>query len=361
MSELEYLCAAHTTLSDEDISRLRAVEENLPLIADLTNADIFLDCLVDETTALVVAQQSPAGGLSVYQQKIVGQYARKENEPAVFHAFEMGTPICDLKAITQENRAVRQNVAPIRNKEHRVIGVIVREKDISADLQQQRKYEHLAKSHEEQDPLTKSVDIEREEHLLAIREMHHRVKNNLQLVASILNLQARNSEQEQVREILKESVGRVLSIAAIHDILISDTEQMKVVSSHVLLEQLLSNLRMLVSPDKRIELSFSGDQIELASDSATSVSLVVTELVTNAIRHAFSGRDSGTVEVSVRRGEMYHTVCVKDDGTGFANVSESERHLGLSMVDAIVRDKLRGRFWSFSDDGGSQFSFEFRT
>ena len=117
---------------------------------------------------------------------------------------------------------------------------------------------------------------------------------------------------------------------------------------------------MLISPEKRIQLSFSGDQIELASDTATSVSLVVTELVTNAIRHAFSGRDSGTVEVSVRRGEMYHTVCVKDDGTGFVNEGGSERHLGLNMVEAIVRDKLRGRFWSFSDDNGSCFSFEFR-
>ena len=361
MSVLEELCRQYTALSEADIGRLLAVEEHLPLMAELTNADVFLDCLINEETALVVSHMSPAEGISVYEKRVVGEYAEKAKEPAVFHAFQTGMPVCDLKAVTQENRSVRQNVVPIRNGEHRVIAVLIREKDISQDLRLHRKYEELARTHEENNPLTRMVDVGQENNLLALREMHHRVKNNLQLVASILNLQARKSAHSEVQRILKENVSRIMSIAAIHDILLKDTETLQTISGGALLDQLCCNLKALIPPDKAIVLSWSGDEIELTSDTATSVSLVITELVTNAIQHAFEGRFSGRVDISVCRGELYHTVAVKDDGIGFATDSGSGKHLGLSVVDATIRDKLKGKPHILSDSYGTQVSFEFRS
>ena len=359
MGELRELCRAHTALSDEDILRMEELERSLPLIADVANADVFLDCLMDDETALVVAQASPAQGISVYEKTVVGERAEKHNEPAVFHTFHMGIPVSDLKAITQENRAVRQNVAPVKNSRDEVIAVLIREKDISADLQQQRKYEELARVRQESASYPRDVDPERERDAIAVREMHHRVKNNLQLVASILNLQARKAQDPGVRTTLKENVNRVLSIAAIHDILLNTSEDLRTVRSGVLLEKLRYDLQALVPPEKSIELVIADDGVDMDSDVATSVALVITELVTNAFRHAFVSRGTGRVEVSVCRGELYHTVAVMDNGVGFEPDGTAPGSLGLRIVDSTVRDKLRGRLHIVSGSRGTKISFDF--
>ena len=359
MAELERLCRAFTDLSESDICQLKSVEANLPLMADLADADVFLDCIMDDTTALVVSHASPGRGVSLYEKRVVGEYARKDREPAVFHAFAMGAPVCDLKAITQEERTVRQNAAPIRNRENRIIAVLIQEKDISADLQQQRKYEELARSHQESDPLTRTPDVERQEYLLTVREMHHRVKNSLQLVASVLNLQGRKTTDGEVRRTLQESVARVLSIAAIHDVLLRNPDDMRSVGSDVLLEQLCSHLQALIPPEQEIVLRWSGDRIEMTSDTATSVSMVVTELVTNAIRHGFPEQCGGEIEVSVCRGELTHTIAVRDNGRGFAP-SATGTHLGMNIVEATVRDKLKGTLHVQTDSFGTQVSFGFK-
>ena len=359
MGELERLCRSFTDLSEADICQLKAVEENLPLMADLADADVFLDCIIDDATALVVSHASPGRGISLYEKRVVGEYAKKSKEPAVFRAFAMGAPVCDLKAITQEERAVRQNAAPIRNKENRIIAVLIQEKDISADLQQQRKYEELAKNHQESNPLTRTPDMAQREHLLTLREMHHRVKNSLQLVASILNLQGRKTADATVRCTLQESVARVLSIAAVHDVLLRDADNMKTVDSDVLLEHLCGHLQALILPEQAVTLRWGGDQLQLSSDTATSVAMVVTELVTNAIRHGFPGQRSGEIEVSVCRGELTHTIAVRDNGVGFAP-SSTGTHLGMSIVEATVRDKLKGTLHVQTDALGTQVSFGFK-
>ena len=359
MGTLRTLCETYTGLSSAEIRKLEEVEAQLPLISDLANADVFLDCLIDENTALVVAQASPAAGISVYNKPVVGEYAYRCNEPAVFHAFQVGVVVCDLKAITQENRAVRQNVAPIRNEQNHIIGVLIREKDISADLQQQKKYEELARTREEQVPLVRTPDADREENALALREMHHRVKNSLQLVASILNLQARKASDPEVQHVLKENVSRVLSISGIHEILLNNTDSMQTVRSDTLLDKLRSNLQMLAPQDKAIRLTISGDCIDLTSDAATSVALVVTELVINAFQHAFDGRTDGCVEVSVCRGELFHTIAVSDNGTGFPEETPNRGSMGLRIVDATVRDKLKGKVHIASTPQGTKVSFDF--
>ena len=356
MKTLRQLCTEHTKLTPADIGRLEALERDLPLIADVSNADVFLDCLIDEQTAIVVAQATPSLGVSAYQKNIVGEYASKTNEPAVFQAFSMGVPICDLKAVTQENRSVRQNVAAVRNDAGQVIAVLIREKDISLDLQRQRKYEELAKGLEDSSPYTDNIGSE----VLAVREMHHRVKNNLQLVASILNLQARKTDNDTVKTALKENVSRVLSIAAIHDILLTKSDNLSTVKSGALLESLRNNLSALIPPDKNITLKLTDDDIELDSDAATSVALVITELVVNAFEHAFPDRQSGRVEVMVGKGELYHTVAVTDDGIGFDPASVSHKSLGLRIVDYTVRDKLKGKLHIVTSPHGTKISFDIK-
>ena len=93
MSKLEDLCRVYTELTPEDIAQLRSVERHLPLMAELSNADVFLDCRVDGEHAVVVAHARPSQGSSVYRNNVVGEMATAEKEPAVFHAFRVEMPM----------------------------------------------------------------------------------------------------------------------------------------------------------------------------------------------------------------------------------------------------------------------------
>jgi len=356
---LRKLCRAYTDLTDTDIDMLEGLERNIQYVADLTGSDVFLNCMVNGGgSALVLAQAKPIGSSSAYIHEVVGKTALREHEPAVFHAFELGLPVRDLKAITQENISVKQDVAPIKNAAGRVIGVLIREKDISSYLLQDRKYEEMARVVEcRADPLSQAGSENRKE--LAIRESHHRVKNNLQMVASILNMQARNSENPEVRQAFKENVGRVLSIAAIHDMLTtaSDSEEVQI---RPLIEKLRRNIQSILPENSRVTISVEGDDMTLRSDTASSVALCINELITNADTHGFPDGQEGHVTVLVHGGNLYCTITVCDDGVGFYPDSRVKGSLGLSIVEVTVQDKLGGHFRIASDNHGTRAMFEFR-
>lgn len=356
---LRRLCREKTTLSVQDIDQLARTAAQLPLMAELTGCDVFIDCATSDGGAIVVAQARPSTVGSAYHKSVVGEYALPDKEPAVFHALGIQAPARDIKAITQEERAVRQDVVPILNKEDQCIAVLIREKDISGELLQEKKFQQLAQNYEAEDLSLRSSSDFGDETLL--REVHHRIKNNLQLVASILNLQARRCEDGSTRKILRENVGRVLSIAAIHDIITKNTGDIRVIDSLTLLDQLRKNLQSFVPDGKRVAIQISGDRVDLTADVASSVSLVVNELISNALEHAFEGRETGNIQVSFCAGNLFHTVTVSDDGIGFDPASPRKGSLGLNLVDATVRDRLHGHISVHSDCHGSRMSFDFKT
>lgn len=357
---LQALCKSQTQLTPADIQVLEEVARQLPLMAEWTASDVFIDCMTGDGQAIVAAHARPVSAGSAYEKDVVGQYAQREKEPAVFRAMEIGMPVRDLKAVTQENRNVRQDVAPILNGEGKCVGVLIREKDISGTLRQEKKFEQLARSYEEEDPSLRARSTQDREEV-AMREVHHRVKNNLQLVASILNLQARRCPDPFTKKILHENMGRVLSIAAIHDILTQSAVGSARVESLVLLEQLRKNLQLLVPAGKQITLTVGGDAVALSPDQASAVSLVVNELITNALEHAFPEREEGTIQVWCSAGQLFHTITVSDDGCGFDPSVPRNGSLGLNIVSATVRDRLRGKLRFHSDERGSRISFDFKT
>jgi two-component sensor histidine kinase/putative methionine-R-sulfoxide reductase with GAF domain len=173
------------------------------------------------------------------------------------------------------------------------------------------------------------------------QEIHHRVKNNLQTVASLLRLQARSAEPIDPRKALDDSVNRILAIAAVHEVL---TERR---DDDVNLSELLDRLRaMLVQglgAAKHVEVRL--EPVELAGDRATALALVFTELLQNALEH---GGDSVRVELERRDGEV--VLAIADDGVGLAGETAGT---GLSIVRALVRDELQGRL-SLSDEAGTR-------
>jgi two-component sensor histidine kinase/putative methionine-R-sulfoxide reductase with GAF domain len=172
------------------------------------------------------------------------------------------------------------------------------------------------------------------------QEIHHRVKNNLQTVASLLRLQARGGDGVDPRRALEDSVNRILAIAAVHEVLMERRDDD--VDLAELLERLRGTLVQGLGAGKRIEAEL--EPVSLAGNRATALALVFSELFQNALEH---GGGSVRVELARRNGEV--VLAIADDGAGIAG--ETAAGTGLSIVQALVRDELRGTL-SLETDGG---------
>lgn len=468
---LRELCNIHTNLSDDDISKLEKIAEILPIIADLVKADVFIDCMTrDPNIAIVVAEAKPAMYPSAYRYTVVGQPALRRNEPAALRTLEIGIATRDLKAITQENMTVKQNVVPIKNDEGKVIGVLIMEQDITYNVNQDKRMEILAETAEQltealltfrdsdnenvianhlndavimfnekgvstyanpvADELYKKLgyrdsitgmsfnnlvvdgscfeevaqkqpfnvsevnvgklalqvkyavlrknnymvglsmlikDItevkEKEKELIlksfAIREIHHRVKNNLQTIASLLRLQSRRIENDQAKKLFNESIVRILSIAVTHEILAQngvDDVDIKTIISKIK----DANKQYGLPPNKKINIEVSGDSFNIDSDKATSIALIVNELLQNALQYAFRDRCEGQIDIRIQKGIMYSNISIVDDGVGFDINASRPGSLGFSIVRNIVKDKLCGNLNIESGSRGTKIVFDFK-
>lgn len=469
--KLRELCVIHTDLKADDIDKLEKIADILPIIADLVKADVFIDCLTrDPNEAIVVAEAKPSMYPSMYKYTVVGELALRENEPAALRTLETGMITRDLKAITQENATVKQNVVPIKNDEGKTIAVLIMEQDITEDLNHNRHMEILSETAQQlaetllsfkeadvENSITKHLndaivifdengfatyanpvaielykklgykddiigmhfnnlvldgstydaaicdrscnifdinvgklalqvkyavitskdkikgltmlikDItevkEKEKELIlksfAIREIHHRVKNNLQTIASILRLQSRRIDNEQAKKYFSESINRILSIAVTHEILAQngvDDVDIKTILER--LKEYILSYGMV--PNKDISLEIKGDTIIIDSDKATSIALVVNELLQNSLQYAFIGRDKGEIKVNIQKGIMYSNISIVDDGVGFNVDTNKPGSLGLNIVKNIVRDKLNGNLNIESSSLGTRVEFDFK-
>jgi len=163
------------------------------------------------------------------------------------------------------------------------------------------------------------------------QEIHHRVKNNLQTVASLLRLQARSSDTIDPREALEHSVNRILAIAAVHELLTERRDE------DVELADLIDRLRAMlvqgVGGDKDVTAEL--EPVSLQGARATALALVFAELLQNALEH---GGDRVRVELSRRNGDV--VLAIADNGAGLGD--QTSNGTGLSIVQALVRDELRG-------------------
>ncbi|MHB8681956.1 MAG: sensor histidine kinase [Acidimicrobiales bacterium] len=207
------------------------------------------------------------------------------------------------------------------------------------------------------------TDLRRLDRLLlskdaAIREVHHRVKNNLQTISSLLRLQARRLEPGKGQEALREAERRVRSIALVHEILSREPED--VVPFGEIVQSLVRMAEDSVVSGARVEIAVDGDIGEVPADVATSLAVVLAELLQNAVEHAFSdgtdGAEAGTghVTLSLSNDGYGLSIEVRDDGRGLPAGFDIEAttSLGLSIVRDLVTSQLGGMI-TMADDGGA--------
>lgn len=193
------------------------------------------------------------------------------------------------------------------------------------------------------------------------REIHHRVKNNLQIIASILRLQMRRQDSPAAQEALADAIHRLTGMVQVHELLArSDRDE---VDLRELLERILDlDVQAFLMPGQVIRHEVRGENIVVAADQAAHVALAVNEVVVNALKHAFAGRKEGRLDVELIREGAQIRVGVIDDGVGLPAgfTLAGSSNLGLRLVQSIVRDDLGGSL-EFASKGGTKVDMRMKS
>jgi len=198
-----------------------------------------------------------------------------------------------------------------------------------------------------------------------LKEIHHRVKNNLQVICSMLNLQLPYIKDEKAIEIFKESQNRIYSMALIHEKLYLSESLAKIDLSEYI-RTLVNNLFLSYGITERLVRSYINiDNVQLGIDKVIPCALIINELVSNSLTHAFPGskrmEGNGELHIEIRSGTSGElTVKVKDNGVGVPEGFEIQRceSLGLKLVSVLVK-QLKGDI-QFISGKGIEFTIKFK-
>ncbi|MDQ1080866.1 sensor histidine kinase [Pseudoroseomonas cervicalis] len=187
---------------------------------------------------------------------------------------------------------------------------------------------------------------------LLMAEIHHRVKNNLQIVASLLNLQANRLRDPTARAEFATARDRVQALATLHRHLYTN-QTFEVIALRPFLEELAQQLFAAIGerPGQRIRLTVEADELEIVTDQAVSLALLVTETVTNAIKHGFPDARSGSITIAVRSLGEEAELRIHDDGLGMRlDEEEGSQGIGLTLIRGFAAH-LGGEIVMRREDG----------
>lgn len=265
----------------------------------------------------------------VIAELVKGQFDTNESLPLIAQGR-----IAKRADIEVNGRVVTLRGIPVIHDEERIGGIVLT-RDVTALRQQ------------EQELLTKDATI---------REIHHRVKNNLQTVASLLRVQARRARSEEAKEVLGQAMRRVAAIAVVHDTLSTGLSQ--IVDFDVVFDRVLGLAAEVASlHNTTVHPRKEGRFGELPSEYATPLALTLTEIVTNAVEHGLAGRE-GEVIITADRSDTRLAVEVVDTGTGLPGGTVGDG-LGTQIVRTLVEGELGGSItWGPHERGGTRVSIE---
>ena len=198
-----------------------------------------------------------------------------------------------------------------------------------------------------------------EEKELLLRELHHRVKNNLQIILSLINLQSNGIKDQEDLEIFRESQSRVKSMAIIHEKLYQSADFASI-NFEEYIQSLVSYLISYYSKDF-IDMEIDVENgLVLNMDTAVPCGLIINELVTNSLKHAFIDGNSGKIHINLHSDYGCFTLIVGDDGIGIPSELDvkNPQKLGLQLVNSLT-DQLEGKI-EFDGSNGTEFKINFK-
>jgi len=177
-----------------------------------------------------------------------------------------------------------------------------------------------------------------------LQEIHHRVKNNMAVIGSLLKLQSNNTDDPVIKNALRDSQNRIYAMAAVHESLYG-SDSLASVSIKPYLAKISNVLFQAYSvTSNRIRLKIESDEIELNADKASPLGLVLNELITNSLKYAFPDDRKGEISVMLKKQEQALEITVADDGVGMPEILDWKQtsSLGIQLVCTLIEDQLDG-------------------
>ena len=280
--------------------------------------------IIDRDLRILAANNTVKHIFSIFGiTDIVGKRVNgpKLNWPLIGMTLQTG--IAESKEMTEQGLRLLLRVIPVTNVSHGDLAIAVLT-DVTA-LREKEEELHLQS--------------------VIIKEIHHRVKNNLQTIASLLRLQARRTDSQEAKVILRDAINRVGSIAIVHESL-SQQDAGTIDLSTVIKDIYHGVLTSMVAPDLHLETNFDVEKTMISSDKATSVALILNELLQNAIDHGFAGRTSGRLDVTFKVKEKEAVLEIQDNGAGLPPGLDIKKtnSLGLKIIQTMAEGELGGNF-----------------
>lgn len=344
-------------IMEKDITRQIENEEKLYVLSRATETiselfkypsseQIFVPDMIEEAlfyldTSFIVQYYNLKG------EKIVQDLTDKQCELniSILDIFpDFDTVLNDDRVIIIENRAIQNKHFQIKCvklfTEQQLTGYLMMLKDISDAKEKEKAL------------ISKTV---------AIREVHHRVKNNLQTVASLLRLQMRMGVPDESKHYFQESLNRILCISSVYEVILSESHSDQV-NIATLIEKIGNALVYSETAEQTVHINYDiNKQLYLPSYLAISVALIANEVITNSLQHAFKHSAKGNIFVtlSYEQARTTYMLKVQDDGTGHDHYSNS---FGLNIVNTIAENDLDGHFTIVQNDIGTlaQLVFQYK-
>ncbi|MBS3817995.1 PAS domain S-box protein [bacterium] len=218
----------------------------------------------------------------------------------------------------------------------------------------------IAKDITERKKAEKQIKRELQEKTVLLSEIHHRVKNSLQIVASLLNLQSREIEDKRILDLFNQSRNRIKMMASVYEKLCR-SKTFTSIDFKEYLEDVLKNIFLSSGLSHRVNLKLDVENVELGLDDAIPVALILNELFTNSVKHAFPGNTKGLIEVYFKPlDEETHQLIYRDNGVGLPEDIDLDRAetLGLHLIKNLA-DQIEGEA-TFRQNGWTTFKIQFK-
>jgi PAS domain S-box-containing protein len=340
-----------------DISELVKIEEqskrNKQLLEELAENAWSATWIRDENGTFVFANNKFRSLFGLSRKKVVGKRVHELFDDKVAKQFkandqqalESDDPVVFEEQISVNGsvRYYKTNIFPIKGVpglENIVGGVAI---DVTEEKENQELIQHA---------------LDEKNTLLA--EIHHRVKNNLAVVSGMMELQAYNETDERVQQKLSASTGRIKTMATIHEQLYKSAS-FKNLRFDENIEQLITNITNTYYASVDLKVSYDMETIEMSINDAIPCSLIVNEVITNVLKHAYDEGDSGTLDVSLDEEDKTVTLKIRDDGKGLPDDFEkggNKSSLGMELIQTLTK-QLQGTYSYTSMDYGIEFQLKF--